>query len=317
MERPTAGPGYQSRAVSNFAYFIHHIANSIQVNLMVEHITKDVLALLSKKQQQKFRTMNRQVTTELPDEYEDHTFGEAFKMKAAEDGFIQKVDNTALVDFANDHDCILRLEKSLGDYITKDTTLFSLWGTELPDTEEEKKKLLQALEIGEERNSEEDVEFGLIKLVEVALRAISPGVNDPNTAIFCIQKIGYVLANIAQTKRHKTYYYDDENKLRLIVNKIPFKELLYHSFAQIKHYGSHDHSVMGACVDALLFISKRNTSSIRETCWEFSLYLFEDCDCSQMASLDRLFLQRKMQELAFVTRHHGENPFLDAAKAQP
>jgi uncharacterized membrane protein len=172
------------------------------------------------------------------------------------------------------------------------------------------------LEIGEERNSEEDVEFGLIKLVEVALRAISPGINDPNTAIFCIHKIGYVLSDIAQSKRHKTYYYDDANKLRLIVNKIPFKDLLYQSFSQIKHYGSHDYSVMGACVDALAFISKHSAHSIREICWEFSLYLFEGCDCSEMASLDRIYLERKMQELAFVTRHTGENPFVKATQTK-
>lgn len=294
-----------------FAYFIHHIANSIQVNLMVERITKDILALISKKQMQKFRNKNKEITTELPDEYENYTFGESIKVKAKEGGYIQKVDNVALVDFASEHDCTIRLEQSLGDYITNDTTIFSLWGEALssPIPEEDKEKLFLCLEIGEERNSEEDVEFGIIKLVEVALKAISPGINDPNTAIFCIQKIGYVLSNIAQARRHKTYYYGEENKLRLIVNKIPFKDLLYQSFSQIKHYGSHDHSVMGACVDALAFISKHSAKSIKEICWEFSLYLFEDCDCSKMASLDRLFLERKMQELAFVTRHLGESPF--------
>lgn len=299
-----------------FAYFIHHVANSFQVNLMIERITKEVLSIINKKQLQNFRNNNRPITTELPDEYEDHTFGEASNLKAQEDGYIQTVNNTDLVDFAAEHDCRLRLEQALGDYITKDTTLFSMWGDNLPYPEKEIKKLLHALEIGEEKNSEENGEFGLIKLVEVALRAISPGINDPNTAIFYIQKIGYVLSDIAQSKRHKTYYYDDNNKLRLIVNKIPLKDLFYQSFSQIKHYASHDYSVMGACVDALAFISKRSAHSIRGICWEFPLYLFEGCDCSGMASLDRIYLERKMQELAFVTRHTGKNPFVKAAQTK-
>ncbi len=292
-----------------FAFFIHHVARSIQVDLMVEHITKDIFIWIEKKELRRYHAKAKQVSQVVPDDYEDKTLGKPNPILAQNIGYLQSIDNNALIGLASEYDFTLRLEQSLGDYVTKEIQLFSFWGGPFDQEEELMEKIHKALVIGEERQSQEDVEYGLIKLVEVALRAISPGINDPNTAILCIGKIGYVLAEIAQAKLHKTYYYDEENKLRLIINKIPFEELLYNSFSQIKVYAQHDYSVLAACVDALNFIARKGNRHIKELCWSFSLYLFEGKDIHDIPSLDHRHLGKKMEELAFVSNHLQDNPF--------
>ena len=284
-----------------FAFFIHHIARSIQVNYVVESITREIFTLLDRKRTLPPRGAPSRVADDHPVEQENQTLGSAQVIYPRTAGYIQHVAVARLVDLATEAGAVIRLERSLGDYVTPDTELFSVWSNQDEPQQVQEEVLVNALTFGEDRNAEEDVEYGIIRLVEVALRALSPGTNDPNTAVFCIQKLGHVLAEIAASKLHRTYYYDQDLNLRLIVSKIPFADLLYQSFAQIRIYARMDYTVLDACIQALVYIARQNTRSIRVRCQSFATYLLEGLDSASIPSLDRNRLDRSLLELDYLT----------------
>ena len=80
----------------------------------------------------------------------------------------------------------------------------------------------------------EDIDLGIRKLVEIALRAISPAINDPNTAKNCIEEIGIILSKLAKHKLPSSYLTDDENKVRIILGTTNLCRLFIQKLLSIK-----------------------------------------------------------------------------------
>ena len=83
----------------------------------------------------------------------------------------------------------------------------------------------------------QDAEFAIHQLVEVALRALSPGINDPFTAITCIDHLGSVLCSLTDRAFPRPSFYDDEGKLRIITKPLTFEGVTNAAFDQIRQYG--------------------------------------------------------------------------------
>jgi uncharacterized membrane protein len=109
------------------------------------------------------------------------------------------------------------------------------------------KKLTQLINdafiVGHERTEYQDAEFPINQLVEIALRALSPGINDPFTAIRCIDRVSAGLSRIAQRDFPSPYRYDGEDNLRVIVEVANFEGLVNSAFNQIRQYGYTDVAV--------------------------------------------------------------------------
>src|SRR5690606_24442648 len=97
--------------------------------------------------------------------------------------------------------------------------------------------------IGRDRTPEQDVEFGIKQIVEIAVRSLSPGINDPFTAASCIDWLGDALCRIAESDLHSPYRYDEQNVLRVIADVSTFAGIVDASFDQIRLYG-HENSVI-------------------------------------------------------------------------
>jgi uncharacterized membrane protein len=90
---------------------------------------------------------------------------------------------------------------------------------------------------------EQDVEFGILQLVDIALKAISPAVNDPTTAINCIDQLTRILVRIASREQAPTMLFDPPGVLRVMLPDEPFSRLVEVAFGQIVHYGKGDLAV--------------------------------------------------------------------------
>ena len=110
-------------------------------------------------------------------------------------------------------------------------------------TEERALQLLAAIEIGPTRTMQQDVEFGSIQIVDIALRAISPAVNDPSTAISCVDHLSRIMILCISRLPPPSHYYDPPHVLRLFVPWINFDGLLDTAFEQIRHYAAADIAV--------------------------------------------------------------------------
>ncbi|MBD2433630.1 MULTISPECIES: DUF2254 family protein [Fischerella] len=125
--------------------------------------------------------------------------------------------------------------------------------------------LLVLRTIGRQRTEMQDVEFCINQLVEVAVRAISPGVNNPFTAIRCIDQLTTGLCCLAEREFPSPYRYDKQNQLRVIANPVEFAGILDDAFNQIRQYSKPDVAVQIRMLEAIARIAKHTYNKNNRT----------------------------------------------------
>ncbi len=287
-----------------FVYFIHHVGTWIQVSNLIQDITDNCLSIL---QNQKKGRKHLQTSIESPwsswenEEYKLNAHQTATSLRP---GFIQLLDLDAIVKQAHKDDLLIQMEKKIGDYVDEGTPLFQYWS--LGDRPHDEKDYLKHIRIGGQRSSEQDIEFGIQKLTEIAVRAVSPGINDPQTAINCIQRLGKVLSRLAEESVEEPYIYDQDQNLRVVLKTSTFSHILYKTFYQIRFYARQDVSVLAAVFEALTLIAEKSQTSLKEKVWQFAKSIVEGIDRSAMIDLDYLYLNEKLDDIARKTGHLKE-----------
>jgi uncharacterized membrane protein len=103
--------------------------------------------------------------------------------------------------------------------------------------------LLAALDVGPTRTMQQDVEFGMIQIVDIGLRAMSPAVNDPSTAISCVDQLSRIIIYWLGREPPKAGYYAPPHVLRVVVPWMKFDRMIETAFDQIRHYAKADLAV--------------------------------------------------------------------------
>ncbi|MCF6411143.1 DUF2254 domain-containing protein [Pseudalkalibacillus salsuginis] len=291
-----------------FVYFIHHVGTWIQVNNLIQDIADNCLSILTSHRVDRSNLDTSAASPWASWENEEYQLKECRKVASKMSGYLQYIDLDRILQLATRDDLIIQFEKNIGNYVDEGTVLFSYWS--LDDHAFEIDDYLQNIRVGTQRTTEQDIEYGIQKLTEIALRAISPAVNDPYTAITCIQRLGKILSRLAQTSLEEPYIYDRDKNLRIILNTGVFSQVLYKSFYQIRHYGKQDVSVIGAIFEALMLIAEKSTPSIKDEVWKFAKAIVEGIDRTALIHLDFQYLNDKLDELARFTGHQKEKPLL-------
>lgn len=284
-----------------FVFFIRHVSTWIQVSNLVHNITLDTMRKIESTLQDA-----KEVHEDAP--WEDWE-NEEIKLRKPQQicfktaGYIMHIDIEGLVEQATKDDCIIKVEKKIGEYVDNDTPLLSVWCAKQKKTIEEYEKYFS---IGSEKAPVDDIEFGLTKIVEITLRALSSGINDPNTAINCIESLGKILTKLGKKYLPQSFHNDQNRNLRLIYNKPSFSDYLYECFYQIRQAGFHDISVLSASLKAFILIAETNSEEVKKIIWEFTKYVIEGIEGEKMLSLDRNFINEKLERIAKVTGHSKE-----------
>ena len=281
-----------------FVFFIHHVTNWIQVSNLIHTITLETIEKINKDLKDR-----KDVLEDAPwDDWESdeikHITPTEYSINNA--GYIQYIDIEGLVNQATKDDIIIRIEKQVNDYVDHDTPLLSFWTLSPHKIEGDYYKFFV---IGSEQAAVNDIEFGLTKIVEIGLRALSTGINDPNTAINCIENLGKILTKLGNKHIPNSYHNDDERNLRVIYNKPDFSDFLYQCFFQIRQAGFSDISVLSAGIKALTLVAQSNPKHIKEIVWEFAEYIIEGIDQDSLLSLDKRYVNKLLEALANTTGH--------------
>ena len=222
--------------VGMLIYFIHHISNAISVNNIVDRIRRDTERVIDDLSPAPSRPIE-------PPEAEGVFPAElSVAVMSQSSGYIRFVDIERLRELAKEYGVSMRLERRVGHFIPRGVPLLKLTRG-LHITPDRAERLLSAIEIGPTRTLEQDVEFGVVQIVDIALRAISPAVNDPTTAISCVDQLSCILIRRLGRAPPQSYYYDPPQLLRLAVPWIDLNGLLDLAFEQIRHYAVADAAV--------------------------------------------------------------------------
>jgi uncharacterized membrane protein len=246
----TVGVVFALASLGVLIYFIHHVAVSIQADEIIARVADELSA-----------SIERIFPEQLGEEAERHSEGlpadiaiKSLQVHAIDDGYIEFVDADALMSLAKEADLVLRIERRPGQYVIAGTALLYSYPEERT-TEELQRRIRRAFVLGTMRTSAQDVEFSIDQLVEIAVRALSPGVNDPFTAVTAIDRLGSALAKLAQRSMPSAHRYDERQRLRVVSPATTFPELLAAAFNQIRQHAVGSPAVAIRLLETLTVIA--------------------------------------------------------------
>jgi len=217
-------------------FFIHHISQAISVNHIVDRIAEETEAMIDEMMPRPHRPHRMEEDEPLrPNPSE-------VVVSSHDSGYIRFIDTRRLVAFAKHHHVSIRVLRRVGHFIPAGVPLMMVSkGNRLPP--EGTAELLAAFDIGPTRTLQQDVEFGVLQIVDVALKAISPAVNDPTTAITCVDQLSRILIRFVSREPPEELLYDPPGIVRVSIRWIHFERLLEAAFEQIRMYSKSDVAV--------------------------------------------------------------------------
>lgn len=177
-------------------------------------------------------------------------------IQSTREGYLQAIDSEGLMSVAKDNDLTLELLCQPGDFIMRDLPLVKIWQQNDNEVGEEVIEIITSSVItGSTRTPRQDVVYSINELVEVAVRALSPGINDPFTAMTCIDRLGAALGRLAGRTIPSPYRHDGKGHLRIIARPVEYKTAVDAAFDQIRHYARGDFTVSCCILKALASIA--------------------------------------------------------------
>jgi uncharacterized membrane protein len=131
-------------------------------------------------------------------------------------GYVQAIALDGLVETAAEHDLVVALEHGVGAFVLPGERIARLWPRDRTTAELEA-AVRGALVLGHERTPEADVEFGFVGIADIAMRALSPGIHDPTTAMLCVDRLAELLVLLARRARPAHALRDDAGTRRVVV----------------------------------------------------------------------------------------------------
>ncbi|MBA3633443.1 MAG: DUF2254 domain-containing protein [Acidobacteria bacterium] len=258
-------------------YFIHHIASSLQVSQIIDNIveeTKEAIDSLFPKELGK--AAEEAEKTEAQVLRASNGWRE---IPARESGYIQQVDTENLIEFAEENEFIIKMERGIGQFIGEGATLVSLTeyeqNSEMKIDDQTEQEINELFSINRYRTIEQDVGYGIRQIVDIALKALSPGVNDTTTAVTCIDFLGVIVGEIARRRLPERVRVKD-GKPRVFAKVPNFEDYVETAFDQIRISGKGNQAIFERLLGALIFVSKNTQSENRHAVVREQIDLIEE-----------------------------------------
>jgi uncharacterized membrane protein len=217
-------------------FFIHHISRAISVNYIVDKIASDTEAVIDDILPWPRHAGGYRNTAALPSVEWDA------EVPSEGSGYVRFIDTVRMVALAKEHHVKIRVLRRVGQFVPAGVPLLAIArGDRLSPAVT--RDLLGAFDLGPSRTLQQDVEFGVLQIVDIALKAISPAVNDPTTAIGCVDQLSRLLIRYASREPQDSFLYDPPGVVRVNIPWIGFARLLESALEQIRMYAKGDVAV--------------------------------------------------------------------------
>lgn len=237
-------------------YFFHHISTMIQAQNVIVNIGSELETSIERlfSNQPGISPYEYELREEddIPADFDENT---KFVTTPAS-GYLQTINYEALLQLARENDLLLKLFYRPGDFIANRSEIIAFYPSqELSESVEE--SIQKAFTLGTERLRVQDVDFSIDQLVEIAVRALSPGINDPFTAIACLDQFSTTLTALAEHIVPSGYYYDTDGNLRVISDVVTFDRIINAAFNQIRQHARSDVAVTIRLLEVIAIILAR------------------------------------------------------------
>lgn len=196
-------------SVGAFIYYIDHMAHAIRASTVISNIATETEAAIERLYPEHIAQGERGPNAGEP--------GPAnLVLRARRAGVVVGVDEEKLLAVVGDDDRRLHLVPAVGDFVASGSPFIRLWGQWDRDAAE---AIQDAIGLENERTLQQDAAFGFRQLVDVAVRALSPGTNDPTTAVQALDRIHDLLRRVAERAIPSPYRADDHGRVRLVLSR--------------------------------------------------------------------------------------------------
>jgi uncharacterized membrane protein len=229
-------------------YFIHHTATAIQLPEVIASIARDLTRAIDAEAAESVRC-DELVNGPSLSVLQARLDRGGRVVTAPTGGYLRFVREATLIRIAAESDAVIRLHYRPGHFLTQGHPLATVWPPEVADTIGRR---LAAVHItGPLRTLTQDIAFGIDQLVEIAIRALSPAVNDTFTALTCIDWLGDSLTKVAVEWHPPAYHRDRDGEIRLITAPVSYERLVQRSFEKIRQAASGMPAVLIRQLDVL------------------------------------------------------------------
>ncbi|MBE0473602.1 DUF2254 domain-containing protein [Rhodoferax sp.] len=240
-------------------YFIHHIASSIQASSIIAEVADETMDAVDRL----FPGALGQAAGDDGAEQVSHAVAQHVwqTVPGIRNGYIQSVDGNALMRLACRHKTIVRMEHGIGTFLVQGTPLVSV-ALDSPPDDELVTSLQAAYTISRHRTPEQDCAFGIRQIVDMAMRALSPSVNDTTTAVMCVDYLAAILSRLALRDIPSPHRLVD-GELRLIAVGQTFASLVSEAFNQIRGNAAGNVSILLRLLGAVQTIASMTARPLR------------------------------------------------------
>ncbi len=289
----TFGVFYIVVGLINFILYINNVGKYIQASNIIDRLYDKARSDIAgyRKEVEAYETYDREAIDNIEVK---------IRIKSPSSGYIQEVDYNRLFEIAKEKKILLIFDKLPGQFVTDEDTVAKIYYDRNSSLDDNlKDQIGEALDIGERRTEIQDFSFSIQKLVEVALKALSPGINDPNTAIQCIRDLGLLLRELASLKVGYILVRDEEEQNLSVLYRESYDldMILSDTFNQIIHYGQGDIYVMLAVIKAHRHILEHADSRSRKFIMEHIGYLRNILMKKAYESLDQKMIDKELDEI--------------------
>jgi len=229
-------------------FFIHHISQAINVNQIVDRIATETVAMIDEM----MPYPRRYPRMDNGDPIDPSSWDTPVLCETS--GYIRYVDTERLVATAKSHSVKILVLRRVGQFVPEGVPFLMVYKGERLSAEAAL-ELHNAFDFGPSRTLQQDIEFGVLQIVDIALKAISPAVNDPSTAISCVDQLSRVLIRFASREAPSSLLCDPPGVVRASVMWSDLDRMLDSAFEQIRMYSKTDVAVSLRMMRALADIA--------------------------------------------------------------
>lgn len=229
--------------IGGLIWFIHHSARQLQVSFILERASGDTLRLID---------LTFPTDVDAPSPTENHappseTYAEVI---AKGSGYIQDIDLDHLVALSSDRELRIQILYPNGAWILSGTPIARVWGDAGAASEDDLAAVRDNLVLGIERTLQHDVTFGIRQIADIAIKAVSPAINDPTTATQTIDQLSRLLVRAGNRPAQQAVVMAGDRPT-IFLEPVTFGLLADTAFTQIRHYGASDVVVVSHLIDGL------------------------------------------------------------------
>lgn len=264
---------YAFWCIGQFVIFIFSVANSIQAQNLISDLYKEAEEIISEYKEKEMGLRSQHIETER--------YAFTYEIEADSSGYLEAVHSDEILRLIGPGEHRVLVGVRLGDFVGRGQIIAKGYCQNEPeDIKKLKEKLSACFTLKNKRYTVLDYRYSIEKLVDVALRAISPGINDPNTAISCINSLGLLTGQLAQIEGRYDIVeaeHDEEvdDPSEVVIENYSLGKDLFAIYSQLSNYGKKDLSVIKSMLEAITGAAVVSTASNRKYLFDLGKYVYD------------------------------------------